>query len=46
MFGRRCAFDSVADPGALVPPVSLEIVYVFHEQANSSTRSPQLVACA
>jgi hypothetical protein len=45
-FGRRCAFDLVTDPGAIVPPVSLEAVYVLHQQPDGSTRSAQLVACA
>jgi hypothetical protein len=46
MFDRWCAFDSVADPGALVPPVPLQVVDVFDEKPNSSTRSSQLVAGA
>lgn len=46
MFERRCAFDSVTDPGALVPPVPLQVVEMFDEKPNSSTRGPQLVAGA
>jgi hypothetical protein len=46
MFCRRCTLDSVVDPGALVPRVSLEVVDVFYEKPNGTTSGLQFVAAA